>query len=84
MVAILACSIVVSEFEFQVCYDIHFTYLALAGPSGISAVWGIEINGRFEAERPLALASAGPHSGGQAATLTPLFPLYSTGPCFPV
>ena len=51
-------------------------YLALAGPSGIRARWGIKINGRFEAEMPLTLA--GPPSGGRAATLTPLFVLYST------
>ena len=41
--------------------------LALAGPSGIRAGWGIEINGRFEAER--SPASAGPPSGWRAATL---------------
>ena len=40
--------------------------LAFAGPSGIRARWGIEINGRFEAERPPA--SAGPPSDGWAAT----------------
>ena len=51
------------------------TYPALAGPSGIRAGWGIEINGRFEAERPLT--SAGPLSGGRAATLTPFSPVYS-------
>ena len=55
------------------------TSLALAGPSGIRAGWGIEINGRFEAERPPP--SAGPPSGGRAATLTPLSPMYSTRPC---
>ena len=49
-----------------------YTYLALAGPSGIRAGWGIEINGKFEVESPPA--SAGP----------PLSPLYSTGHCFPV
>ena len=34
--------------------------------SGIRAGWGIEINGRFEAERPPA--SAGPPSEGRTAT----------------
>ena len=38
------------------------TYLALAGPSDIHAGWGIETNGRFMGERPLA--SAGPPLGG--------------------
>ena len=46
-----------------------FTSMAFAGPSGIRAGWGIEINGRFEAERP-------PASSGQ-----PLSPMYSTRPC---
>ena len=41
----------------------------LAGPSGIRVGWVIEINGRFEAERPPA--SAGPPLGGQAATSVP-------------
>ena len=54
----------------------------LVGPSGIHAGWGIEINCRLEAESTLALA--GLPSGGQAVTLTPLAPLYSTGPCCPV
>ena len=58
------------------------SYLALAGLSGIRAEWSIEINGRFEAER--LSASTGPPSGGRAATLTPLSPLLSTGPCCPV
>ena len=44
-------------------------YLALAGPSGIRAGWGIEINERFEVKRPLP--SAEPPLGGQAATLQP-------------
>ena len=34
------------------------TSLALAGPSGIRAGRGIEINGRFEAKRSPALAGA--------------------------
>ena len=46
-----------------------YTYLAFAGPSGIHAGWDIETNGRFEAERPPT--SAGPHSGGRAATFVP-------------
>ena len=45
------------------------TSLAFAGPSGIRAGWGIEINGRFEAERPPA--SAEPPSSGRAATFVP-------------
>ena len=55
------------------------TYLALAGQFGIRAGWGIEINGRFEAEKPSA--SVGPPSGGRAATLIPLFHLCSARPC---
>ena len=31
---------------------VEHTYLALTGPAGIRAGWGIEINGSFEAERP--------------------------------
>ena len=38
------------------------SHLALAGPSGICAGLGIEINGKFKAERPPA--SAGPPLGG--------------------
>ena len=49
------------------------TSLALAGLYGIHAGWGIEINGRFEAERPPALA--GSASDGRAAILTPLSPM---------
>ena len=37
---------------------------------------GILISGRFEAERPPALV--GPCSGGRAAVMTPMYPLYST------
>ena len=59
--------------------NIHtYTYPAFAGPSGIRAGWGIETNGRFEAERPSALA--GPPSGGRAAFMTPMHPLYCTRP----
>ena len=36
----------------------------------------IETNGRFEAERPPT--SVGPPSGGRAAFLSPMHPLYST------
>ena len=54
------------------------TSLALAGPSGIRAGWGIEINGIFEAKRPPI--SAGPPSGGRTATMTLLIPMYSTRP----
>ena len=50
----------------------------LAGPSGIGVGWGIETNGRFEAERPPTLV--GPPSGGRAAFQTPLHYLYSTRP----
>ena len=39
------------------------------GPSGIRVGWGIEINGRFEAER--LPTSVGQPSGGQAATFVP-------------
>ena len=39
---------------------------------------GVSINGRFEAKR--LQASAGPPSGGRAAFLTPMHPLYSTRP----
>ena len=41
----------------------------LAGSSGIRDGWVIEINGRFEAERPPA--SAGPPSHGRAASSVP-------------
>ena len=47
----------------------------LVGPSGICTRWGIEVNGRFEVERPSA--SVGPPSGGRAATF---IPMYSTIP----
>ena len=56
--------------------------LPFTGPSGIRAWWGIEINGRFAAEMPPG--SGGSPSGGRAATLTTLFPLYSIGPCCPI
>ncbi len=59
--------------------DDQLEHTYIAGLSGIRAGWGIEINGRFEAERPPA--SAGPPSGGRAATMTPLSPMYSTRPC---
>ena len=52
---------------------------ALARPSDILTGWSIEINGIFEAERPPT--SAGSPSGGRAATLTSLSPMYSTRPC---
>ena len=55
-----------------------YTSLALAGPSGIRAGWGIEINGRYEAKR--LPVSAGLPSGGQAAFMIPMHPLYSTKP----
>ena len=59
------------------CY--HTIYWGLlAGPSGIRVRWGIETNGRFETEKPPT--SVGPPSGGQAAFLSPLHPLYSTRP----
>ena len=54
--------------------------MAFAGPSGLRAEWGVEINDRFDAERPPA--STGPPSGGQTTTLKPLSPMYSTRPCF--
>ncbi len=38
----------------------------------------VSVNGRFEAERPLA--SVGPPSSGQATFMTPMHPLYSTRP----
>ena len=53
-----------------------YTSPALAGPSGIRAGWGIEINDRFEAERSPSSAVAS--SGGRAATLTLLSPIYSS------
>ena len=51
--------------------DNHYTLssLALAGASGIRAGWGIEINGRFEAERPQS--SIEPPSGGRVANFVP-------------
>ena len=57
-----------STFMLNIIY-LSSTNLALAGPSGICARWGIETYGRFEAER--LPSSAGPPSGGRAATLTP-------------
>ena len=60
----------------------NHTYLAFAGPSGIAAGRVSTINGRLEAER--SSASAGPPSGGRAASLTPLSSSYSTGPRVPV
>ena len=48
----------------------------LARLSGIRVGWGIETNGRFEAERPPS--SVGPPSGERAAFLSPMHPLYST------
>ena len=39
---------------------------------------GVSINGRFEAGRPPALV--GPPSGGRAAFMTPMHPLYNTKP----
>ena len=52
----------------------------LEGPSGIRVGWGIETNGRFEAER--LPTSVGPPSGGRAAFLSPphLHSLYSARP----
>ena len=50
----------------------------MAGPSGICAGWAIEINGRFEADRPQV--SAGPPSGGRAAFQTPMHSMYITRP----
>ena len=44
---------------------------------GIRVGWGIETNGRFEAERPPT--SVGPPSGGRAALFSPMYLLYSTG-----
>ena len=41
----------------------------LAGPFGIRVGWGIETNGRFEAERPPT--SVGPPSGGRTASSVP-------------
>ena len=58
---------------------IRYTSPAFTGPSGIRAGWGIETNGRFDAEKLPALAM--PPSGGRAATLTPLSLMYSTRPC---
>ena len=81
-VKLLNCGFQASEFELLSLGYVHFqtnTYLAFAGSSDIRVGWGIEVNGRFEAERPPA--SAGPPSDGRAATLTPLSPLYSTRPC---
>ena len=39
---------------------------------------GVSINGRYEAERPSALA--GPPSSGRATFMTPIYLLYSTRP----
>ena len=74
--------LVVNKSYIYIYIYIYIYDLTLSAPSVIRARWGIEINGRFEAERPSA--SAQPPSGGRAATLTPLSLLYSTGPCCPV
>ena len=49
----------------------HFPGL-LAGPSGIHVGWGIETNGRFEAEKPPTSVES--PSGGRAAFLSPMHP----------
>ena len=53
---------VVNKLKYEVKISRPNTSQALAGPSGIRARWGIETNGRFEAEK--TLASAGPPLGG--------------------
>ena len=61
------------ERESLSCHAAKYaTSLALAGPSGIRAGWGIETNGRLVAERPPASAWA--PLGVRAATLTPFVP----------
>ena len=58
-------------------HTLGHTSLALAGPSDIRTGWGID-QCRFEAEKLPTLA--GPRSGGRAAFMTPMYPLYSTRP----
>ena len=66
-------------FDAENIHKIYTYFLGLlAGPSGIRVGWGIETNGIFEAERPPT--SVGPPSGGRAAFLSPIHPLYSTRP----
>ena len=43
----------------QICTSQITSSGFIAGPSGIRAGWVIEINGRFEAKRPPALAGFG-------------------------
>ena len=62
------------DYTIKYCH----TSPAFAGLSGIHVGWGIEINGKFEAERPPA--TTGLPSGGRAAFMTHMHPLYSTRP----
>ena len=59
-------------------YIYIYTSPDFAGLSGICVGWGIKINSRFKVERPPA--SVEPPSGGRAAFLTPMHPLYNTRP----
>ena len=62
-------------------------YIRALTPRVLICCWlwlqqALSSKGRLESER--LPASAKPPSGGRAATLTPLSPKYSTGPCCPV
>ena len=60
------------------CHSNSHTYLALWLGRLAFVLDAVSINGRFEAERPPGLA--GRPSGGRAAFMTPMHPLYSTRP----
>ena len=70
------------DFKITLIFKNNNTYQTLVGPSGIRAGRVSNINGRLEVER--SSASAGQPLSGRTASLTPLTPLYSTGPRGPV
>ena len=72
---------------YTVSTALYLTLLWVSWPMTLICCWfwlqrALSSKGRLEAER--SPSSAGPPSGGQTASLTPLSPLYSTEPCCPV